>query len=204
MAKTPLKTLKSKEFRYTYLVYGSTYIANNTVDSLCKIYHKNDVIPKLFGVTLINTITSLMKDNVFANSFGVSKAARVSNMILLVWLFRDVLTMAGAFVVPPRLGKLFEKQGMEEDNARKTAQMLSPILFQLFLTPVHLLGFDMHNFPKHTVMQRAKDIAKVYPSTCSIRMVRMGSAYGIGGVNNINFRNGFISRYEGEDWNNNY
>ena len=47
-------------------------------------------------------------------------------------------------------------------------------------------------------------IAKIYPSTLGIRMVRMGGAYGIGGVSNKNLRNFLISKAEGSAWDEGY
>jgi len=35
-------------------------------------------------------------------------------------------------------------------------------------------------------------------------VVRMGAAYGIGGVNNLRFRDYFISKYEGPNWDKSY
>lgn len=47
-------------------------------------------------------------------------------------------------------------------------------------------------------------IGKIYPSTLAIRMVRMGGAYGIGGVSNRNLRDFLISKAEGSDWDDGY
>lgn len=47
-------------------------------------------------------------------------------------------------------------------------------------------------------------IAKIYPSTLGLRMVRMGGAYGIGGVSNKNLRDFLISKAEGEAWDDGY
>jgi len=53
-------------------------------------------------------------------------------------------------------------------------------------------------------MERFKGLARVYPGAMGIRMVRMGGAYGVGGVNNRGLRNGMIGYFEGEDWDNSY
>ena len=54
------------------------------------------------------------------------------------------------------------------------------------------------------MLKRGIEIAKIYPSTAALRMVRMGSAYGIGGISNNFLRNQFIGRIEGKDWNVDY
>ena len=82
--------------------------------------------------------------------------------------------------------------------------MASPILFQFVLTPLHLLGYDIYYHPALGVKKRFLGILSIYPSTLFIRMIRMGGAYGIGGVSNRYFRDRFISQYEGKDWDDNY
>lgn len=47
-------------------------------------------------------------------------------------------------------------------------------------------------------------MAKIYPSTLGLRMVRMGGAYGVGGVSNKNLRNFLLTRVEGTDWDESY
>ena len=49
-----------------------------------------------------------------------------------------------------------------------------------------------------------KSVFSVYPGATAIRMIRMGGAYGIGGVNNRSFRNTFIGYFEGEKWDESY
>jgi hypothetical protein len=50
-------------------VYGPTYVAANTIDNACKHYQRSDVLPKLFGVTLVNMVMSILKDKAFAVYF---------------------------------------------------------------------------------------------------------------------------------------
>lgn len=82
--------------------------------------------------------------------------------------------------------------------------MSSPILFQFVLTPFHLLGYDVYYRKTSTVSERAIRMAKIYPSTLGLRMVRMGGAYGVGGVSNKNLRNFLLTRVEGTDWDESY
>ncbi len=102
---SPLKYVRSKEFLWIFGVYGPTYMCANSIDSVCKITHTNDIIPKLIGVTAVNMTMSILKDRAFAYYFGSSNKGKVTVVSMGLWLLRDVLTMAGAFVIPSRLSR---------------------------------------------------------------------------------------------------
>lgn len=204
IALNPLVYLSSFEFRWVLMVYGSTYMANNAVESICKMNHANDTLPKLVGVTLVNMIASISKDKAFALRFGASSKEPMRPISILVWVVRDVLTISGAFVFPSRVAKVLETQGIDGHLARNLSQLLCPIAFQTFLTPIHLLGLDYYNNPGDLFSLRIARIARLYPFTTFIRMIRMGSAYGIGGVSNSNLRQFFHSKTEGAEWNLHY
>lgn len=70
MFKNPLRFFTNKKYLWIIAVYGPTYIAANTIDSLCKIYTINDLMPKLFGVTAVNMVMSILKDRAYAVYFG--------------------------------------------------------------------------------------------------------------------------------------
>ena len=204
LMKNPIRFILKKEFLWIMFVYGSTYMAANSIDSLCKIYHKSDLFPKLIGVTAVNMTASILKDRAFAYSYGNKVMNKVGLVSMMLWLVRDVLTVAGAFVLPSRLAYLFQKTGMDQKTSQKVTQMTLPVTFQIALTPIHLLGYDHYNFATRKFGERLTYIRGVYPSTLAIRMVRMGTAYGIGANNNSTFRHALISRFEGEDWNKSY
>lgn len=201
LLRSPIKFFTSKEFMWIFFVYGSTYMAANSIDSLCKINHQNDVIPKLVGVTGVNMVASILKDRAFAYYYGKKAGNKVGAISMLLWLLRDVLTMAGAFVLPSRLANVVQEMGVEEPTARKMTQFALPVAFQILLTPVHLLGYDFFNYSNRSFGDRTAHIKRVYLGSVGIRMVRMGAAYGIGGNNNYTFRNYLISRAEGPLWN---
>ena len=201
----PQKFFLDKPYLWIFSVYTFTYTANNCIDSLCKIYGYNDVVPKLVGVTAVNMTLSILKDAALARYFGTKPPGKVPTISYFIWLVRDALSMAAAFIIPSRVSKLVEKKyNMEKPKAEKTSQFLTPILFQTVLLPVHLIGLDYYNVDKSSMASRLKRIFKVYPGALPLRFFRMGSAYGIGGVNNKSFRNKFISKYEGKDWDKNY
>ena len=50
------------------------------------------------------------------------------------------------------------------------------------------MGYDFYYNPNRSLLNRGIEIIKIYPSTVSLRMLRMGSAYGIGGLSNNYWR----------------
>jgi hypothetical protein len=205
--KSPLVVLRSPEFRWIWFVYGSTYMAANSVDSLCKIYQIDDTLPKLIGVTAVNMTASILKDRAFAQMFGTSAGAPVGKISLLIWLIRDLLTVANAFILPDRIAHAVHDRGLvtDESAAKKVATFACPTVSQFALTPLHLLGYDFYNRPAAAnIADRIKHLTPKYLPSVGIRMVRMGAAYGIGGVNNRSFRDYFIGMIEGSNWDKNY
>lgn len=76
-------------------------MAANTIDSLCKIYRTDDILPKLIGVTMINMVMSILKDWAYARYFASKPSTKPVGIVSLgIWFLRDVATIGGAFVVP--------------------------------------------------------------------------------------------------------
>ena len=204
LLKNPIKFVASREFLWIFGVYAATYSTANSIDSLCKINKTSDVVPKLVGITAVNMTMSILKDRAFAYYFGRKVTNKVGAVSLGLWLVRDVLTMAAAFVIPSRVAHVFASAGVPEESAEKVSIFSCPIIFQVFLTPFHLLGYDFYNFKDRTMGQRITYLKSVYPSVLGLRMIRMAGAYGIGGVNNRSFRNYFNSKLEGPAWDHSY
>lgn len=205
MFLTPHKFFLDKPFLWIYTVYSCTYMANNTIDSLSKIYHINDIIPKLIGVTSVNMALSILKDAVIAKSFGNKPASKVPAITYLIWLIRDSLSISAAFIIPQRFANFLQKKNnVEKVKSEKFSQFFCPIFLQTVFVPIHLLGLDYYNIEKSSMRDRTKRVFKVYPSALPLRYFRMGSAFGVGGINNKSFRNSMISKYEGPNWDKNY
>jgi hypothetical protein len=176
-------------------VYGSTYTAANVIDVVHERWldkerpHADRIAAgtKLFGVTAVNMATGVAKDAAFARMFGANaeKPPPVPRISLGLFAFRDVVTIAAGFTLPPILADYLSKSGaVEEKNAGKVAQLMSPIGMQLILTPIHLLALNMYNMPGVQSSERAKAILGVLPGSVAARMGRFGAAYGIGGLLN--------------------
>lgn len=80
---------------------------------------------------------------------------------------------------------------MSERASRNIAQISSPLLVQIFVTPLHLLGLDLYNREGLKLKERAPLIMKLYPNALMMRMIRFLPAYGIGGVLNAEVRKRF-------------
>ena len=108
---------------------------------------------KLFGTTAVNMSASLVKDIAFAKMFGkqVEKAAaetkpKVPAATYVIFLSRDMLTIAGGFTVPPLMSTMYQEScNMSKQTADKVAQLTSPMAMQLICTPLHLLALNMYN-----------------------------------------------------------
>lgn len=204
IARNPFIYMSSFEFLWILFVYGTTYMAFNTVDSLCKIFHLNDILLKLIFVTFVNMGTSIIKDRAFALRFGVMEKNKVRPISLAIWMVRDVMTIVSAFILPPKVAKIFEEYGMSPNHATNFSQLICPVILQLILTPLHLLGLDLSNFPEDKATVRVVRLTKLYPFTTLLRMIRMGVAYGAGGVGNKFLRDWLHTMNEGPEWDQRY
>lgn len=110
MGKAPVKFVKSPQFLWIWLVYGSTYLAANVVDTVCKGKNMDSALPKWIATSTTNTSTCIAKDRAFAKLFG---ATTTSGPVPLgsygAWLGRDLLSMAVFFSLPPIVGKEIAK-----------------------------------------------------------------------------------------------
>ena len=68
------------------------------------------------------------------------------------------------------------------------------MLGEIYITPIHLLGFNVYNVPKSTISQRLLFLANTWPKTTLARFARNGTCYGVGGNSN-RFLRGHIYRF---------
>jgi hypothetical protein len=70
LATRPWAFFGHRAFMWTYVLYGSTYLAANVVDSLCEWINVPARMPKLLAVTPVNMTMVIAKDVAFARMFG--------------------------------------------------------------------------------------------------------------------------------------
>jgi hypothetical protein len=175
-------------------VYTLTYGANNAFDILGERYDMGASTQsslKLFGATGAYTSSSILKDVAFAKMF--SKAAEtatevkraVPKTVYGTFLFRDALIIGAGFILPAMVaGQLKANTEMEAKKADYVAQLATPCVMQVVITPIHLLALNMYNVEKATASERLKAVAKNYPEATGVRMFRFFWAYGVGGLVN--------------------
>eukprot|EP00466_Bigelowiella_natans_P011311 jgi/Bigna1/87280/estExt_fgenesh1_pg.C_180156 len=146
----PVSFVASPQFFWIWLVYGSTYFAANACQTYCDRKKKDVALPKLMSTFVVNTTTCIAKDRAFAKMFGTKAAAPIPPMSYAIWLGRDILSMGVFFTLPPIAGKKIAEVTGNERSGYYMAQFFCPLVFQTFLTPIHLLGYDVYNNPNNT------------------------------------------------------
>ena len=209
ITRNPVKFVKSPMFLMMWGVYAATYTTANTLKTIVedveikkKISSKDIVDPRMgktfifLGTTVVNSATTLMKDQAYAKMFGTMGAAmRVPMISYSLWACRDCMVIGSSFVLPEIVSKRLEDQGIEKTKALALSQMACPILTQAVAGPVQLLGLDFANRPMRgfTFVQAAKErvfsIGRNFFSIFGARVSRIVPAYGIGGVGNTYLRN---------------
>ena len=193
LIRSPFDYLRSFEFLWLWSVNGVTYCMNNLVELGCTHLGLETLVPKLALVTLTNTVISIMKDKAFARKFGTSSKAGVSRSTVSLWILRDLLVVASAFVLPSAVARGLVSLDFEPKSASNLSQFLCPILIQFLATPIHILGLDLHNNPLDPKGKRVLRIARLSLANISIRMARSGTLFGIGGLGNKNLRSFFAT-----------
>ncbi len=149
--KTPVSFFTGFSFRWMYFVYSLTYMASNLAEYVDLSPDIPQNIQKLMMVFLVNTTTSLIKDKKYAIKYGKT-VKPFPNTSLGLFFIRDLIAMASAFTLPAPVGKELVKHiKMSEENGIRIAQLTTPLVLQLFLTPLHLFALDLYNRPAVTL-----------------------------------------------------
>lgn len=101
----PIKFVASPQFRWIWLVYGSTYVAANSCETVCAEKGINPAFPKWLSTSFTNTVTCIAKDRAFARLFGTAAPTNVPMGSYAAWLTRDLVSMGVFFTLPPIVGK---------------------------------------------------------------------------------------------------
>lgn len=145
----------------------------------------SDIIPTQITTTGFNMSVCIYKDRLFTQWFGTRAASKVPLSALSLWAIRDSLTVGAAFTIVEPVGKLIsDSTNISRRNGNMLSQLLCPIGIQYVSTPLHLLGLDLYNNPASSLGGRAKLIGREYFKSVFARQMRIGFAFGIGGVGN--------------------
>ena len=194
LAKRPLTNLASPSTRWLVLVYTATYGAANTMNTLCAWLEASPVLPVLIASTAGNMSTGIAKDRAFARMYGVIAAKPMPLPSYGLFFTRDILAMAFIFSLPPliapRMRDAVERGAlpMSEKRAALATQLSTPVISQIFTTPLHLLGLSIYNATEAPASTHLQTLRNTYPPTALLRMLRIIPAFSVGGVVNLALR----------------
>ena len=214
--RNPISFVKSPMFLMMWGVYAATYTTANSLKTITEHMSQNteeadktghsDKIGKsviFAGTTVVNSTTTLMKDQAYAKMFGtIGSASRVPLISYGLWASRDCMVIGSSFILPEIVSDSFVKQGMEKSKALTISQMACPVLTQAIAGPVQLLGLDFYNRPllhlsyAQAFKERVQLLGEKFFSIFGARVARIAPAYGIGGVGNTYFRNEWRKRID--------
>lgn len=203
----PHTLLFSKPFALIFMVYSSTYLVANTLDTASSTLYNQAAgtttagVPKFVATSGINMSLSLVKDSQFAKMFGPKTSVMrvVPPASYALFALRDSMTIFASFNLPPLVAPLLPlSEGVEKNISRASAaQFLAPAAIQLASTPLHLLGLDLYNRSARLGWgARVAKVKKDWMMSSLARMCRIVPAFGVGGVVNARVRKSLIERVE--------
>ena len=194
------------------LLYSSTYLTANTIDTMMTSTTQQDQpaassttttssgLVKFGAVSLVNMSLALYKDCQFTKMFGTIAPRPLPPASYALLALRDSLTIFASFNLPPILAPKLP-QSIEDYHyyfhftRLSVAQFTVPALAQIANTPLHLLGLDLYNRRSGalTVWDRWRKVRRDWRATCVARMGRVVPAFGVGGVVNYRVRAGLMN-----------
>jgi len=196
ICRDPIGFVKSPMFLMMWGVYASTYATANCIRTICERkedFSKKEKTLVFAGTTAVNSSTSLVKDKMYATMFAAASATPRPSIPMLsygCWMARDCMVIGSSFVAPRYVTSgLSDSLGIGEGAAANVAQFFCPVVTQLFAGPVQLLGLDLFNRPKESIVSRANFVKSQFVPVVAARIARIAPAYGIGGIGNTGLRN---------------
>lgn len=187
LVKSPAHFVRQPAFLMIWGVYSGTYIAANTIESICERTAHPGALPKFIGSSITNTTLSMLKDKAFARMFGVGDPKPFPGISYAMFATRDSLTILASFTLPKTFGKaIHERLSLGEQTSNNIAQITTPCMVQFVSTPLHVYGLDRYNRPEPNVTfsDRFLRIRQEYVKTVMARIARILPAFGIGGIVN--------------------
>ncbi|KAM0275712.1 hypothetical protein ACHAQH_007472 [Verticillium albo-atrum] len=206
----PHALLFSKPAALIFLVYGSTYLTANTLDTVSSTVANKSATTVTAGTakfaasSAANIGVCIYKDQVFVRMFGPPGVVPrpVPPASYALFAIRDCITIFASFNVPPLLGPwINERMGAElrrKVDGMTVAQFMAPAAVQAISTPLHLLGLDLYNRPGSGAVvpwnERWAAVRKNWAISVAARIGRIIPAFGVGGVVNTKVRRNLMER----------
>lgn len=184
LARAPRLALFRLDFYFTAFVYTVTYLTANIALTL-----QAGSLLRLALIAGANMWSGVKKDAFIArsNPAGGGTAARpVGTATLALFCARDVNAIGASFVLPRLLAPHVSRwlPHVPDSVAGLACQVLTPPLCELLNTQVHLLALDVYNQPGSSAGERARTVARQYPSSLVVRIMRVLVAFSLGGMGN--------------------
>lgn len=205
MVRNPVSYVKSPTFLMMWGVYLATYSTANCCKTFIEHQEKfqetqgklpaasNDNRAKagvFVATTAVNSAASMLKDKYYATKFSASGApAKVPLITYGLWGVRDCMVIGSSFVLPDIVSGVIEREmDVQKTTALQISQFFCPIVTQVLVTPVQVLGLDFYNRPLASAMERVQLQYANFSSIVAARISRIAPAYSIGGIGNTYFR----------------
>jgi hypothetical protein len=217
--RNPSNYFKSPTFLLMWGVYAATYSTANALKTISEHQEyinaahpqglsssssrqtstTNSKIGVFLGTTLVNSSSSLLKDQAYAKMFGnASTTTVVPRMSYAVWVARDFSVIGSSFILPDLVsGHVANACDMDETTAKSMSQLVLPVATQFVAGPLHYMGLDLYNRDLATkswpeaVVDRSKSLYRGFAPVVMARIARIAPGYGVGGVLNTNLRDGW-------------
>ncbi|KAI9719947.1 MAG: hypothetical protein M1828_005985 [Chrysothrix sp. TS-e1954] len=198
----------ARPFALILTLYGGTYLAANTVDTVSSTLadkppsHSTSGAAKFAATSSTNLSLCLYKDSQFTKLFGAGGAANarpIPNLTFALFAIRDSLTMFASFNLPPMLAPQLPIGAEVERYVSRTscAQFLAPAAMQALSTPMHLLGLDLYNRADGVDLRdRLRRVWRDWGKSFVARIGRIVPAFGVGGVVNTGVRRWWMEALE--------
>lgn len=185
LVRSPRLALYRADFYFTAFVYVVTYCTANIALSL-----RANSLLRLALITCANMWSGVKKDAFIARSNpagGVTTATKaVGITTIALFCARDINAIGASFVLPrllaPHVSNLLPQ--LAGPSAAFACQLLSPPICELLNTQVHLLALDTYNRPGCSAADRISNIARSYPRSLAVRIIRVLVAFSLGGMGN--------------------
>ncbi|KAL8654584.1 MAG: hypothetical protein Q9226_003376 [Calogaya cf. arnoldii] len=204
----PYTFLASRPFRLISMVYFSTYLTANSIDTISStitpspITHTTSGTSKFLAASAVNMSLGIYKDSQFAQMFrapgNVASALTksVPKASYALFSLRDSMTIFASFNLPPLVAPMLSEEVDKVVSRASLAQVLTPAAMQVFTTPLHLWGLDLYNRPGVSLAERVVQVGKNWAGSTLVRMGRIIPAFGFGGVINAKVRRRLMGNLE--------
>lgn len=189
----PHRYIARKEFLFVWGIYTATYATANCVLSASMMLGKQKradaAVTTFAATTMVNVPGSVMQDRFFTRWFGTQTPKPLPFGSYGCFAVRDAMTVLASFSLP----YLIADQCSNSDDERRNkifvkAQLICPVIIQLFSTPLHIVGLHLYNSPGATLSERFGEIKRSYNKAAFMRICRILPAFGIAGVLNNGIR----------------